>query len=249
MRFEAPRSNTCLSGKSPTACVMSQHWPWRTGTRPKDTEPVQASENSTSVECFCGLSVVTLQASKHMHVGSPVNSIMLAQIFTVGKGPTALVLCMLWLDPSQIDSFCHMARRGEEALHTSNSHLPKKLPTSSKNHQPPTQKNKLVFSHTSSSVHSKNKNCRSGGRRPPYPPRVFRCPASMGFSSAADSVDPWLPGAVEARFPRRPWQPKCRKTPNFLSCWLGGQKQLVVFGCWLIIVGWLLVVGCWLVGC
>ena len=76
----------------------------------------------------------------------------------------------------------------------------------------------------------------------------------MGFSSAADSVDPWLPGAVEARFPRRPWQPKCWKTPNFLSCWLGGQRQLGVFGCWLIIVGWLLVVGwlvvsCWLVGC
>lgn len=165
MRFEAPRSNTCPLQKIPNCLPLwTQHWPWRTGTRPKDTEPVQASENSTSVECFCGLSVVTLQASKHMHVGSPVNSIMLAQIFTVGKGPTALVLCMLWLDPSQIDPFCHIARRGEEALHTFKLAFTKKASNIfKKSSSPNTKKQTYFFSHTSSSVHSKNKNCRSGG--------------------------------------------------------------------------------------
>lgn len=126
---------------------MSQHWPWRTGTRPEDTEPVQASENSTSVECFCGLSVVTLQASKHMHVGSPVNSIMLAQMFTVGKGPTALVLCMLWLDPSQIDPFCHMARtqRGRSLTYIQTHIYQKSFQHLQKIINPQHKKTNLVF--------------------------------------------------------------------------------------------------------
>ena len=81
-----------------------------------------------------------------------------------GKGQQLwFFVCYGWTLPKLIPSATWHAEGKKPYIHP-NSRLPKKLPTSSKNHQPPTQKNKhMFFSHTSSSVHSKNTNCRSSG--------------------------------------------------------------------------------------